>query len=793
MISSPPASASDAAAKSTSSPLDLVSGNYTLSIQGVANATGTYLFRLLDLTNAATVTPEVPPPASTPAALTVGGQLNGQPTPLDPQPPLLAQRASASSTVVAPQSLDAVGAAALQQIVFQPNQGQANSPVAFTAKDGDYTLYVMKDGGAVQLVTGNDVLQVNPIGANPNPTIVGLDQQPALLDSSDADLANSIMGVPAYGRIQMTDVYAGIDLTFHANAGAIEYDWTVNPGADASKIALSFTGATRLELDPQGELVVHTSHGEVTEQAPHLYQDIDGVRHDVAGSFALDGAGIVSLQFGEYDHTRPLVIDPVLGYSTYLGSGGNEVVNSTAVDPKTGDTYVMGTLYPYTQSTAGQPGGDPTAAFLSKYNAQGELIWSDTLGNPFNQFQFGIAGDYITHNSLGGGVAFGPDGSVYATYQTYENFWQVTGPPTEDSSNFYGWHLGDTANLVKISSDGTILSDTAFSDTHKGEEHPTSDYLVVGNALAVDSAGATYVPLNFLSPALFAGDRTVNLNEIVKLNADGTRAFTAQVPVFPSAIAVDAQGDFFIAGDSAQDGLFTSPAAFQTHHPAPSGNFNPYIAEYDPSGGGVIAATYLGSPQGGTNGSRVETVSAIALSPVDPNLLYVVGSTTSPSFPVQSYLKAPQLQPFQSKLNLGVLSSASDSDAFVAALDTRDMNLVSSTYLGGSGVDAATSVAVDTAGNVYVAGDTAPHVILDSLDSRQLGPSDFPVVDPLMPTYTNGYALAEFCWRALEHQVYAWRYCVRHFHFQVRFKPREPRILDLSGRKWTRHESADRA
>jgi hypothetical protein len=372
VISSPPASASDAAAKSTSSPLDLVSGNYMLSIQGVANATGTYQFRLLDLTNAATATPEVQPPASTPAALTVGGQLNGQPTPLDLQPPLPAQGASASSTVVAPQS---PGAAVtnLQQIVFQPNQAQANSPVAFTAKDGDYTLYVMKDGGAVQLVTGNDVLQVNPIGANPNSTIVGLDQQPAFLDSSDADLANSIMGVPAYGRIQMTDVYAGIDLTFHANAGAIEYDWTVNPGADASNIKLAFIGATRLELDPQGDLVVHTSHGEVTEQAPHLYQDIDGVRHDVAGSFALDGAGIVSLQFGEYDHTRPLVIDPVLGYSTYLGSGGNEVVNSTAVDPKTGDTYVMGTLYPYTQSTAGQPGGDPTAAFLSKYNAQGEL------------------------------------------------------------------------------------------------------------------------------------------------------------------------------------------------------------------------------------------------------------------------------------------------------------------------------------------------------------------------------------------------------------------------------------
>ena len=141
------------------------------------NATGTYQFQLLDLASAATATPAVQPAASTPAALTVGGQVNSQPTQMNPQPSLPAQGPSPSSTVVAPQSPDAAGAAVtnLQQIVFQPNQGQANSPVAFTAKDGDYTLYVMKDGGAVQLVSGSDVLQVTALGANPNPTIVGLD------------------------------------------------------------------------------------------------------------------------------------------------------------------------------------------------------------------------------------------------------------------------------------------------------------------------------------------------------------------------------------------------------------------------------------------------------------------------------------------------------------------------------------------------------------------------------------------------------------------------------------------
>jgi hypothetical protein len=192
VTSSQSAAASDPVGKSTSSPLDLVSGNYTLSIQGVANATGTYQFQLLDLASAATATPDVQPVASTPAAPAVGGQ----PTQMDPQPPLPTQGASASSTVVAPQSPDAAGAAVtnLQQIVFQPNQGQANSPVAFTATDGDYTLYVMKDGGAVQLVSGSDVLQVTALGANPNPTIVGLDQQPGVTSSNASDLADSVTG-----------------------------------------------------------------------------------------------------------------------------------------------------------------------------------------------------------------------------------------------------------------------------------------------------------------------------------------------------------------------------------------------------------------------------------------------------------------------------------------------------------------------------------------------------------------------------------------------------------------------
>ena len=390
----------------------------------------------------------------------------------------------------------------------------------------------------------------------------------------------------------------------------------------------------------------------------------------------------------------------------------------------------------------------------------------------------------------------GPDGSVYVTYQTTEETWEVFAAPDDFGDNFWGWHTGDTANLVKIApDDGTIIFDTTFSDTHDGGNRQSGVYLSVGNSLAVGSDGAAYVPLAVDSPNggatlegfAFAGDP----DYVVKLAADGTRAFMAEVPLFPNAIAVDPQGDFFIAGDTTLDGLFTSPGAFQAHHPASTGHFNPYIAEYDPSGQGVIAATYLGSPEGGYSSGSREYVSAIALSPVDPNLLYVVGSTVSPNFPVQSYLNLSRLQPFQSSLNWGAQPDPNfgpDLDAFVAALDTRSMSLVSSTLLGGSGMDAATSVAVDRAGNVYVAGETAPHATLTftmdgSPDALLLGPSDFPTVDPLMPAYTKGYALNDNGTQSFA----AWSGAAAADIFVSKFElqPREPGILDLSRRQRT--------
>ena len=159
------------------------------------------------------------------------------------------------------------------------------------------------------------------VGANPASRAVGLDKQ--------AGVSNYLIGndpsqwhtdVPNYGKVSYEGVYRGIDLVYHGNQKQLEYDFVVAPGADPRTIRLAFDGIRSASLDRAGNLVLHTSGGDVIEQAPVVYQEINGRHQAVAGRYVLQGNHQVGFQVGRYDHSKPLVIDPVLSYSTYLGA-----------------------------------------------------------------------------------------------------------------------------------------------------------------------------------------------------------------------------------------------------------------------------------------------------------------------------------------------------------------------------------------------------------------------------------------------------------------------------------------
>jgi len=125
-------------------------------------------------------------------------------------------------------------------------------------------------------------------------------------------------GAPLFGRAVYHGVYRGIDLVFHGDAGSLEYDFVVRPGASARRIALDVSGASALGLAADGSLHISTPAGEIRWHKPEVYQWKDGAREAVAGAFSLHGRR-VTFALGAYDHGRELVIDPTLTYATYLG------------------------------------------------------------------------------------------------------------------------------------------------------------------------------------------------------------------------------------------------------------------------------------------------------------------------------------------------------------------------------------------------------------------------------------------------------------------------------------------
>jgi hypothetical protein len=165
--------------------------------------------------------------------------------------------------------------------------------------------------------------------------------------------------VPNYSRVTYRELYDGVDLEWYANrAGEVEYDLTLAPGANPAGIRLSYTGAERLVVDGSGALVVHAGGSQLRQAPPVVYQQVDGVKREVRGRYVLHGDHRVGFALAGYDTTLPLVIDPVITYSTHLGGDGFDEAIGLDVDRHgnvvvTGDTSSAG--FPTTPAPSSPP------------------------------------------------------------------------------------------------------------------------------------------------------------------------------------------------------------------------------------------------------------------------------------------------------------------------------------------------------------------------------------------------------------------------------------------------------
>jgi len=595
---------------------------------------------------------------------------------------------------------------------FEENRGQTDAQVRFLSRGAGYALFLTRDEAVLQLRKAeprsrNDgrqspsspqsaTLRLKLLGANPEPRITGFNQLPGKANYLiGSDPSQWRANIPTYAKVHYRNVYAGVDLVYYGNQRQLEHDFVVAPGADPKQIRLAVEGAERVELEPQGDALLRVGDGEVRLRAPLAYQEISGRRQPVAARYALrernprpvpmqSGSEIrnpqseeLGFELGAYDPALPLVIDPVLVYSTYLGGSGNDIANGIAVDSD-GNAYIAGqTLladFPTNPLNARLgPTNTPGAldVFVAKLNYTGSsLMFSTYLGG---------SGD-----DVGTGIALNSSGSAYVTGSTMSTDFPTTLGAYQSPNPG-----GQDAFVTKLAPDGSAL---VYSVRLGGGS------IDVGRGIAVDSNGNAYVTGETFSTNFPTWNASQTSNGAVwdafvtKLNPAGSALLYStylggNADDMGRGIAVDTLGNAYVTGDTRSTDFPTTPGAFQTA----GGGYDAFVTKLSATGARVYS-TCLG-------GNSTDYGRGIA---VDSNQnAYVTGLTASTNFPT--------LSAFQGTLgsNLSTCSVNECFDAFAAKLNTAGSALVYSTFLGGAAYDGGNSIAVDSNGNAYIAGATA--------------------------------------------------------------------------------------
>ena len=604
-------------------------------------------------------------------------------------------------------------------LAFEPNRGQSDRRVRFLAHAGDATLFVTEDEALLSLGRANgkpSLVRTKLVGASPTPVIVPEGKLPGRVNYLlGNDPSRWRVGIPSHARLVERSVYRGIDLAYYGQQGRLEYDFLLQPGADPNAIVLAFPGVRDLEIDGNGDLRLGASGGELREQRPVAYQVVDGRKYSVAARFRL-AEGRVGFELGSYDHRRPLVIDPTLVYSTYLGGSGNDggaaAGMSIAVDSAS-NAYVSGsttsTDFPTVGPLQAAHAGGQADVFVSKLNPTGTtLVYSTYLG--------GSSDESTPGGELGGrgpGIAVDSLGSAYVTGRTTSNDFPTVNPLQASCTAPFGC---DDAFVSKLSPTGDALIYSTFLGGSGGE---------FGSDVAVDSARNAYVTggtssLNDFPTANPMQPTGSGLDAFVsKLDASGTAlvysTYLGGPPVVllkgatrAFGIAVDAAGAAYVTGSTAAQ-LFPTVNALQAQCALNSTGAcgDAFVSKLSPSGTALVYSTYLG-------GTGSDVGNAIAVDPSESAYVTgeTLGSTDFPTVnPVQSTCGSSGVYPFCLR------------DAFVTKLSPSGSALVYSTYLGGSEDDTGYGIAVGSGGSAYVTGTT--------FGTGLLRPADFPTANPL--------------------------------------------------------------
>jgi hypothetical protein len=698
-------------------------------------------------------------------------------------------------------------------LIFEPNQGQADAAVKFLARGAGYSLFLDPAGAVLALRTAphSGSKQANPrseasehfvrmklVGANPAAVTAGTGPLPG---KSNYILGNDPNkwhgGIPQFSGVRYASVYPGIDLVFYGNQGRLEYDFKVAPGADPSQAEMQFDGANKLEL--RGGDLILTGLGSdgndeagVRLQAPQIYQHDGDRREAVAGRFVLHSGNRVGFEIGAYDHSRELVIDPALDFSTYFGGNGAVTSPSIAVDGA-GNIYIAAT----TTSASGFPGsgistqiGPGNDVFVAKINPSQPpaVVYLTFLGGSGSDTSVGIGVDtrgfaYLVGNTTS--TDFPTNGTNILGYQTSP---EAKGPqcaaPTICTSVFvavlpatgmaplpYSSYLSgngdDVASGMTIDQNGDVFVTGTTTSTDQPSLNPADDF------------PATFIPQPFQTQPISAIQFFVTKVNTAATGTSGIAYSTyfggsqpAPAIATGGGIAVDTTGDIYFSGTTnfynsgtgaygnGQSSDFPILNAYQpcldTPPPIVVGVLNPcsapattpyptdaFVAKLNPNGQAgtqLLFSTYFG-------GGDTDSSTGIAIDSTAANI-YITGSTNSPASPAPGGIVFPTgTAGYQTCLNTPppnvspCPAPTTNTDAYVARFGNPTVstsgtpNLVPFTYfsyLGGGGNDSGLAIAV-------LNGSNASTPLGDALITGTTNSTNFPVTIPgAIQTTLNG-------------------------------------------------------
>jgi hypothetical protein len=616
-------------------------------------------------------------------------------------------------------------------LYFEANQGQANLAAQFIARGRDSQFLISPVGAQMVLrkSTGEiAAVRMQFIGANPLAQIRG-----------DAELSGKInylvgnnpeqwrSGIPTFAKVSVGEIYPGIGLVYYGNQQQLEYDFMIAPRANPDAITIRFDGADKISVNAQDELVLTLNDGEIHQLKPVLYQVTGGSHKIISGGYKILDAHTVAFSIGEYNRALPLVIDPVLSYSTYFGGNAGETAWAVAVNTNDGSIYITGqTLskqFYYTPGAfqtnfaGGKQAGD---AFVAKFNNSGQnLLYFTYLGGGGDDAAYGIAVDNAGHAFIAGAT----DSTNFPVTNAIVN-------GTYNGANLAGVldkNVGAFPSDAFVSELETNGSGLIYS-TYLGGESSEAAY-----GIAVDSSGNAYVTgftysTNF--PTTNAIQNHLACTNTFYVNAN---AFVSEIAsggtnlVFSTylggtnfdhgqGIAVDGAGYVYVTGYTAS----TNFPTWNTPTNLPGGRllngstgkndfgFDAFVVKFPPFGTNWI---YSASNQvysisnlansystflGGTNNDIGRSVACDAAGDA-----FVTGWTTSTNFP-DTATNVPGLFSFVATNRTATLAT----NAFLTEISSNGMEVVYSALFGGKKSDIGNGVAVDAAGDAFVVGST---------------------------------------------------------------------------------------